>query len=337
MTPTSISPGLLIRFGRDRRASLALWFAVALVPILYGLGAALDYGRSVNFKQQLQDAADSAALAGAGVYTTGSAAAAATTVAQTYMNNFATSMGAAANIAYTVSLSSAASGSTTTVYAVTVAATGTVANSIMAGFNSATTHVSVRAKAQNPVYTLTLKLSSFASSAADADSLFYYVVPADGSAPAASATTQFFTNNGVNTATQFTIQLTANQKLGFMLKNITGGRVLYPLNGYGGLYGSYHYFYSHLFPPSATAYPAVTKNCNLQVIAGSGAATKGSCFTSNSPNAAINCASAGGSTWTYHWNDMGGLVDDDDYDDIVYTVTCSQNDSTLNAGVVLVQ
>ena len=40
-------------------------------------------------------------------------------------------------------------------------------------------------------------------------------------------------------------------------------------------------------------------------------------------------------TLTYYWNDMGGATDDKDYNDAVYTVTCSQVSSGTSKGLVL--
>ena len=326
------------RFTADRRGSLVVWFGLGLVPLLFALGAGLDYGRSLNLKSQIQGAADSAALAGATAYTSSASAATAKSIATTYMSNFVASMGTTNNITYTVTTGSKSSGSSATVYTVTVAAAGKIANSIMA-MTTPTNAIGITATAQNPVYTLTLTLLSYSSSALDANTLYYYLVPADNSVITdLSAYTQFYTNNGRNSASNVTLQLTAGQKIGFMMLNVTGGRGgSYGSNGYGGSNNSAHYFFSHVYPPSAYAYPSVSRNCSLQVTSSAAAVTTGSCFSSLFPNSAINCgtAAASGQTLIYSWNDMGGTGDDYDYNDMVYSVKCNQNDPTLGNGVVL--
>lgn len=326
------------RFADDRRGSLVVWFALGLVPLLYAMGAGLDYGRSLNLKSQIQGAADSAALAGATAYVGTSSAATAKTIATNYMSNFVSSMPSASAITYTVTTGSKAAGSNATVYTVSVAASGKIANSIMA-MTTPTNSITIAATAQNPVYTLTLTLLSYSSSAADSNTIFYYLVPADNGIPSdQSAYTQFYTNNGNNSNSNITIQLTAGQKIGFLLLNTTGGRTgSYGTNGYGGANNSTHYFFSHIYPPSAYAYSSVTRNCNLQVTSSTAAVTGGSCFSSLFPNSAVNCGSsaASGQTLIYSWNDMGGKGDDYDYNDMVYSVKCSQNDPSLGNGVVL--
>jgi Flp pilus assembly protein TadG len=324
----------LHRFRRDERGSLLVWFALALIPLLYAVGAGIDYGRSVNFKAQLQGAADAAALAGASAYVDSSGASTATSVATTYMNNFVAAMGSSYGITYAVSTTAKSSGSSATMYGVTVTASGKIKNTVMA-LSTPTNTVGVKATAANPVYTMTLTLSSYSSSAADANTIYYYIVPANGGTPDSFAMTKFFSNDGSNSTPSVTLQLTASQKVGFMLQNVTGGLSYYATNGYGGTYKSTHLFYSHLFPPSSIAYPNIAQNCSLQVASGSGAATSGSCFASDFPYSAVNCAAASGKTLTYSWNDMGGTGDDKDYNDMVYKVTCSQNDAGNASGVVL--
>ncbi len=51
-----------IRFQRDRRGGVALTFALALIPILASIGAAVDYSRANAMKADLQAALDSTAL-----------------------------------------------------------------------------------------------------------------------------------------------------------------------------------------------------------------------------------------------------------------------------------
>ncbi len=54
---------LLPRFRRDRRADIAIIFAIALVPILIAIGCAVDYSMATRMKAKLQSAADAASVA----------------------------------------------------------------------------------------------------------------------------------------------------------------------------------------------------------------------------------------------------------------------------------
>jgi hypothetical protein len=56
---------LAARFSRQRRGSAVPIFAIALVPILALVGAAVDYSRANNIRSQVQNALDAALLAGA--------------------------------------------------------------------------------------------------------------------------------------------------------------------------------------------------------------------------------------------------------------------------------
>ncbi|MBB4196363.1 hypothetical protein CCR94_13520 [Rhodoblastus sphagnicola] len=54
--------GLLGHFKRDRKGSISLYFAFALLPILSMMGLALDYGRLINARSAAQTAMDNAVL-----------------------------------------------------------------------------------------------------------------------------------------------------------------------------------------------------------------------------------------------------------------------------------
>ncbi len=324
-----------LRFHRDVEASLLVWFAVALVPLLFAVGAGLDYGKSTNLRTQMQNATDAAALAGATAYTSSTNSAAASAAATAFMTAFVSKMGTTYGITYTVSPAATASGTKHTLYTVTVAASGSIANAVMKIGGNTSKTVNTTSTAENPVYTMTLTLTGVASSAYDIDALYYYVVPSDNSVPTSSAMTQFYTNTTSTYTKSFTVQLTAGQKVGFALYNVTGGRAGYGSNGYGGAQGSKHWLYSHLMPPSSVAYPSVTKDCSLEVTTSTGAFTSGSCFSTLPTYSTVNCAQASGKTIYYWRNDMGGGTDDYDYNDMTYTVVCSKNDSTVPTSVVL--
>lgn len=53
------------RFADDAQGSVAVIFAIALIPMLFAIGAAIDYSRAVAFETSMQAALDSAVLAGA--------------------------------------------------------------------------------------------------------------------------------------------------------------------------------------------------------------------------------------------------------------------------------
>jgi Flp pilus assembly protein TadG len=50
-------------FARDARGNVALLFALSLIPLLIGVGVAVDYGRALIVRERMNDASDAAALA----------------------------------------------------------------------------------------------------------------------------------------------------------------------------------------------------------------------------------------------------------------------------------
>ena len=57
------SEGKLRSFAKDARGNVALLFAFSLIPLLIGVGVAVDYGRALIVRERMNDAADAAALA----------------------------------------------------------------------------------------------------------------------------------------------------------------------------------------------------------------------------------------------------------------------------------
>lgn len=53
----------LYRFAKDRKANVAIIFAITIVPIIFLLGMTLDYTQALRKKEQLDAAADAAAIA----------------------------------------------------------------------------------------------------------------------------------------------------------------------------------------------------------------------------------------------------------------------------------
>jgi Flp pilus assembly protein TadG len=70
---------LLARFGRDKRANIAVIFGIAVIPIITGVGVAIDYGTATRMKAKLQSAADAASVASISQNSAGYKAAAAMT------------------------------------------------------------------------------------------------------------------------------------------------------------------------------------------------------------------------------------------------------------------
>lgn len=63
--------GLLRHFFRDKRGNIAVTFAIAAIPLLTAVGAAVDYSMAMRIKSKLQSAADAASV---GAIATGSPA-----------------------------------------------------------------------------------------------------------------------------------------------------------------------------------------------------------------------------------------------------------------------
>lgn len=57
------SEGKLRSFARDAKGNVALLFGLTLIPLLIGVGVAVDYGRALIVHERMQDAADAAGLA----------------------------------------------------------------------------------------------------------------------------------------------------------------------------------------------------------------------------------------------------------------------------------
>ena len=321
---------------RNESGAVAVLFALALIPLMLLAGAGLDMSRTYNQKQELQNAVDAAALAGASVYTSSDTQASAVTTATTYMKNFQTSSGLT-SLTYTATPGTKKSGSSVTLYSMTVTATSPISNTIMTMVSTSNT-TTASATAQNPVYMISISATQFNSSAADENSISYYIVSQDKSTP--TNTTLLYSNaSGASSAAGKSVSLTASQSIGFMLTNTTSGLNpnAYRGNQYGGSVGSVHVFYSHMFPPSKIAYPSVSQNCSVIVTTTNTAPSGNSCYNSLFPNSAVNCVQASGKTMYFWWNDMGGTTDDKDYNDLYYQVTCSLVDSSVGQGLALIK
>ncbi len=221
---------------------------------------ATDYSREAMLKASLQSIADDAALAGASVLNLSASNASAITVATNYFNKgLATLANSAAVSAPVVTAPNSVS--------VTVSASATLKTTLM-GIFQASMPVNVTATAQGPGYTIKVTYNSgFTISAADCNSIYYYIVPSTGGIPLdLSAYTELFTNCTsidpnfqVNNQIPKKIVAGPTQQIGFAFLNQTGaanpGYYRGGTNQYGAAVGSYHYFFSSL--PVPTNYPGL--------------------------------------------------------------------------------
>jgi hypothetical protein len=293
-----------------------------LVPVLLIAGGGLDMMRAVQLRSELQAATDSAALAGASVYMSATAGSTAQATATRFMAKAVTQMPYASNVTFTVTPSAASAA----VYSVSVAAQARVPNSILSMVSSDTA-ITVMSEARSAGYKVAFSLSSFASNSADANSIYWYVVPANNGVPSYSDLNLLFSNTAGSSSRDISAIVGTGQKIGFALQNVTGGISSYGRNAYGAAPGSSHIFYSHLAPPSSAAYTLQLFNCSLQTTMQGGLLSNGFCSLGAPNNATVNCNQTPGRKITYKWNDMGGLVDDKDYNDAVFNVTCPSSPS----------
>ena len=277
---------------RDRAGVIGILTGLLAVPLVIGIGASVDYAQMANGDTTLQDAVDSAALAGATVYNTADQSSNAVAVATRYINK--------APLPSTITMGTpsitAARGTTNSggsSYNVTVTASATIAPAFLAFIRSSFT-MTATATAGNPFVTVTLGNGGFSSNAYDWDAIWMYPVPMVSgkpvytSIPAQSTFYQIGTNcsrsasttytsssacNGQTGATMSTGQtlptLTATQPIGFVLENMTGGLVGYGINGYYAQQGHINWFYAALEgngqPPSQNANYSYTNASNRKV------------------------------------------------------------------------
>lgn len=258
MKPTPAPSRLLTTFRAlraERGGAVAVLFALMLIPLILATGAAADFARMEILRTSLQSVADGAALAGASALCLSTASTSAATVATDYFNK-----GVAA-LATTATVSSPTVTIPSTIK-VTVSATATLQYSFMSLIGK-TISVPITSSAEGPAYQLQVtRTGGFSSSAADSNSIYFYIVSSDGTVPTSTTSmTLLFTNDPAvdpNYVTDNTlaksIRVGANDAVGFALVNKTGGISSYSQNAYGGTLGSTHYFYSSNAVPSSTAY-----------------------------------------------------------------------------------
>jgi Flp pilus assembly protein TadG len=235
----------LRHLGRSRRGALGVAMALLAVPVIMTIGAAVDYARLEQFKTQLQSTVDSAALSGAAVYQSAADSSNASTVAQNYINaNVNYLPGHVGSVTSNVSTTQVTTGSNQG-YTVTVSATAKIGTTFMQ-LVTPTLSVSATAVAVNPIVQITMSVGSFKSSAADGNTLYYWLVsqsnPGAIPAPTSFTSSQFLASNASNSNNQtITITATATQQIGIALKNVTGQIADYGCNQYQTAPGQWEY------------------------------------------------------------------------------------------------
>jgi len=398
----------LTRLAANDRGTVAVLLGIMLIPLAIAVGCGIDYGHAVEIRSTLQNAVDAAALSGASAYTAPSAEATAQTLAQNYVSKGTAAL--PANI--TVKSTTVTPGSTGSAYTMYASVTVSVPTTFMSLVTKSIS-VTASAKATNPVVTATFDTGSFVSYACDLNQVYWYVVPANGGVPDASAMNLLWSNDSANPPTTSTFNVAASAKVGFAIKNVTGARPTslggcnYGNNMYGAHPGDTQWLYSSLQPPSLDyniapggtntgthATYETTQDCALVVEQGTKSngqwsyqsPTEWQCYTSNGQsyntntmsdgnatgvcnncgnsggwggwggwggsngnnstmsqvmtNGASSCASLGGNSYQYNWNDMGGTVDSYNYgNDMQYSFSCSggsgSGNGTSTSGVVL--
>lgn len=159
---------------KDRKGAVALFFGAALVPLMLMVGSAIDVSRMVENRQLLQDALDSAALAGAAAYTDASWQA---NAVQTALQNFnSADLPSWIKIvpnSLQVDARYGNDGSGQPSYNVSVSAQATINMTIMAMVVPSIT-ATLSATAVNPLVHLNLVASDFTSVADDWNAAFAY-------------------------------------------------------------------------------------------------------------------------------------------------------------------
>lgn len=401
------------RLAANDRGTVAVLLGIMLIPLAIAVGCGIDYGHAVEIRSTLQNAVDAAALSGASAYTAPSAQTTAQTLAQNYVTQGTASL--PSNV--TVKSTTVTPGSSSSAYTMYASITVSVPTTFMSVFTKSIT-VTASAKATNPVVTATFDTGSFVSYACDLNQVYWYIVPAAGGVPDASAMNLLWSNDTANPTTNSTFNVAASAKIGFAIKNVTGARPTslggcnYGNNMYGAQPGDTQWLYSSLQPPSLDyniapggtntgthATYETDQNCALVVEQGTQSngqwsyqsPTEWQCYTSNGrnyntnimsngnavgvcqdcgngnggnghgwgwghgggnnsgsnstmsevmTNAASSCASLGGNSYQYNWNDMGGGVDSYNYgNDMQYSFSCSggsgSGNGTSTSGVVL--
>ena len=244
------------RFNCNTDGTVAVLFGLMMIPVIVGIGVGVDYGRAAEIRATLQSAVDAAALAGASAYTSPAAQTSATTLAQNYVTNSTSTMPSGVTVIST-SVTPGTTGSGNNVaYTMSVSATLSVPSMFLAVVRGPIS-VSASAAAKNPVVTASFNMGGFVSYACDINQIYWYVVPANGGVPDASAMNLLWSNNTRAPTNTASFNVAASAKIGFAIENVTGARdpslggCNYGNNMYGSQPGDTQWLYSSLQPPSA--------------------------------------------------------------------------------------
>lgn len=244
------------RLSGDTEGTVAVLFGVLLIPLVIAIGAGIDYGRAAEIRVALQSAVDSAALAGASTYTSPTAQTTAATLAQNYVTNGTSTLPAGVTVTSTTVTPGSTGSGNNVAYTMSVSVTVSVPSLFMSVVRGPMT-VTASATAKNPVVSANFNMGGFVSYACDTNQIYWYIVPADGGVPAASAMNLLWSNNSANPPQTATFDVAASAKIGFAIENITGARPSslggcnYGNNMYGSQPGDTQWLYSHMQPPSA--------------------------------------------------------------------------------------
>ena len=243
---------------KGRGGNIAVLFAVMAPVLLMSLGAGVDFALAVQARTSLQNIVDSAAISGASAFTSSTGGTAAATVASNYMNlnvtNLPNNQGTTYNVSTAVS---------TSAYSVTVTANTSIQTTFMYMFVQSIP-ISATATAAFEGSVGNVNAANWASNAGDHNTIYWYLVPTDGSVPVFKTSnfpngtfsdgtfTALFTNATTNVppTSNSTFSVPPGRSVGFALVNVTGGLANYGNNQYGGTPGTTHVFYSQLTIPN---------------------------------------------------------------------------------------
>jgi Flp pilus assembly protein TadG len=230
---------------------------VLMIPLIAVVGCAVDYARVVQYKSDLQNAVDEAALAGAAALTAGDTKtkSAATTIAKSYFSRaiLPASLSVSAPNAVADNSGTATLPNGNLAYTVQVSASATISNTLFSIFIPSVT-LSATATAAEPLVTADLSLGQPNAQACDKNTLSIYEVPQNSNGTgydySISALSKLATTAFITVAPGAKLpSLAANQPLGIRLQNQTGGicgDTAGTPNPYGAPGQSTNYFYSSL-------------------------------------------------------------------------------------------
>ncbi len=254
----------------DDSGSIAVTFALLLIPMMLIFGLVVDYARMVQCRAILQNAVDEAALAGASVFTTSDQGANAATVATNYFNRAilpATMKAAAPTVTTNANGTINPALGTAVAYTVTVSANATVSTTLLSMLLPSVS-MTATGTASDPVVSAKLGFTNVNSVACDGNAVYLYQVPKNasgsgydfGSVPTWStgSSGNYYeignSTGGSLPSGQALPTISANQPLGVAMVNQTNGNTgnsgcgvtVTGANSYGAPHKSTQTFYSSL-------------------------------------------------------------------------------------------